>query len=254
MIPNWPAPACVRARCSTRLGGVSQAPYDSFNLGRHVGDAEHSALANRALFEQGMGAKPVFLNQVHRWAVCELQTPQADIATDITADASLTMASGLACTIMVADCVPVLICSRDGLLVGAAHAGWRGLLGEAGHGVIEAWLGHARGRLGPSADWMAWLGPCIGPTAFEVGDEVRSAFVSQSDQAEAAFRPHKPGKWLADLAGLVRMRLQAQGVTAIYGNDGGSAWCTVNNPSRFFSHRRDRVTGRFAAAIWRTRA
>ncbi len=168
----------------------------------------------------------------------------------IQADGCVTTESGLACTIMVADCLPVLLADSRGRAVAAAHAGWRGLAGADGAGVLEQT--HARLRLaaGEGGEVMAWLGPCIGPAAFEVGDEVRAAFVDHAPQAASMFRPHGPGKWLADLPGLARLRLAALGVTSVYGNDGSTPWCTVSNASRFFSHRRDRVSGRFAACIW----
>jgi polyphenol oxidase len=162
------------------------------------------------------------------------------------ADACVTRERGIACTIMVADCLPVLFAAEDGSRVGAAHAGWRGLCG----GVLEA----AVTAISPQPSTLvAWLGPCIGPEAFEVGDEVRAAFMSHDTTSGQHFRPHRDGKWLADLAALARMRLNACGVTRLYGNDGNGdtrEWCTVSNPSRFFSHRRDRVSGRFAAAVW----
>jgi YfiH family protein len=154
---------------------------------------------------------------------------------------------GIACTVMVADCLPVLFTDGRGRRVAAAHAGWRGLAA----GVLE----EAVGAFGPEAaaeDLMAWLGPCIGSEAFEVGDEVRAAFEAAAPDAARCFKPGRaPGKWLADLPALARRRLQAAGVSQLHGNDGSPAWCTVNNPLRFFSHRRDRVSGRFAACIWR---
>ncbi|HPW83770.1 MAG TPA: laccase domain-containing protein, partial [Rhodoferax sp.] len=157
--------------------------------------------------------------------------------------------------VMVADCLPVLLCDTQGRRVAAAHAGWRGLVGTDGKGILEASLEPFR-PLAPveyaqgATEIIAWLGPCIGPEAFEVGDEVRTVFVDVSPEADRCFRPLRQGKWLADLAGLARQRLQALGVTGIYGNDSTAAWCTVTNPSRFFSHRRDRVSGRQAACIW----
>ena len=161
----------------------------------------------------------------------------------------------LACTVMVADCLPVLFTNRQGTLVAAAHAGWRGLVGSKGQGVLETVIDQFRAsapvhNAQAAIDIIAWLGPCIGPTAFEVGAEVREAFVAHDAAAGAMFLPSSPGKWLANLPGLARQRLRAQGVRAIYGNDGSEAWCTVNQPSRFFSYRRDGVSGRFAACIW----
>jgi YfiH family protein len=155
----------------------------------------------------------------------------------------------LACTVMVADCLPVLFCDAQGRQVAAAHAGWRGLLGIQGKGILEQAIA-TFGTQGAEG-LLAWLGPCIGPQAFEVGDEVRAAFVAATPGAAACFKPLSAGKWLADLPGLARQRLSALGIARTYGNDGGQDWCTVSNPSRFFSHRRDGVSGRMAASIWR---
>jgi YfiH family protein len=154
---------------------------------------------------------------------------------------------------LVADCLPILLCNADGSRVAALHAGWRGLAGKDGLGVVEAvWLMLNSGPGGAAhSGVMAWQGPCIGPSAFEVGDEVRAAFVLHGAEAAACFTPLGAGKWLANLPALARQRLRALGVTAVYGNDGSPAWCTVANPSRFFSYRRDGVTGRMAACIWR---
>jgi YfiH family protein len=152
---------------------------------------------------------------------------------------------------MVADCLPVLFAIDDGSAVAAAHAGWRGLAGTAGHGILEATcdrlLQETKSR---SSRILAWLGPCIGPAAFEVGDEVKAAFGANGGPAAACFKPYREGKWLADLQGLARLRLARLGITRVHGNDGTPAWCTVTNPSRFFSHRRDGVSGRFTAAVW----
>jgi polyphenol oxidase len=279
MEPDWPLPHGVRAVCSTRSGGFSAAPFGTLNLGDHVGDDPTSVARNRERFASALGAQPVFLTQVHGAEVIRLgQQPTPPNGT--VADAACTGEAGLACTVMVADCLPVLFASREGKQVAAAHAGWRGLAG----GVLEATLKsftplsevsaslfatEKLGDFGPNltgsaADVLAWLGPCIGPTAFEVGADVRDAFVQAWPDAESAvhacFAPQSRGTYLADLAGLARIRLHRLGVTAVYGNDSTPAWCTVGNPSRFFSHRRDggrRLdggvggTGRFAASIWR---
>jgi YfiH family protein len=250
--PAWPAPANVRAACSTRAGGVSVGPYESLNLGDHVGDDAAAVATNRKKFRQTLAARPVFLRQVHGRSVASLDARTPD---GTEADGCFTRESGVACTIMVADCLPILFAVADGSAVAAAHAGWRGLAGEAGEageGVVESVV-HTllRESNARPADVLAWLGPCIGPGAFEVGAEVKAAFESQDAQWGAHFRPHTPGKWLADLPALARVRLRALGIARIHGNDGGTAWCTVSNPSRFFSHRRDRVSGRFAAAVWR---
>jgi YfiH family protein len=245
LVPDWPAPPGVHALCTTREGGVSGGAWRSLNLGDHVGDAPADVAANRALLRDAIGARPVFLQQVHGARLLALQ---ADTPDGGTADACTTTTSGIACTIMVADCLPVLFTDGRGRRVAATHAGWRGLAA----GVLEAAVDAFAPEAGPE-ELMAWLGPCIGPEAFEVGDEVRAAFEAGAPQAAArCFKPGPaPGKWLADLAGLARQRLQAAGLVQLYGNDGNAAWCTVNNPLRFFSHRRDRVSGRFAACIWR---
>ena len=253
LVPEWPAPIGVRAVCSTRAGGVSCAPYDSLNLGDHVGDDAAAVAANRQAFATALQARPVFLQQVHGFQVVELDGETPD---GTQADACLTTQPGVACTIMVADCLPVLFCDAGGTAVAAAHAGWRGLAGEGGSGVLEAvferFVAVARvQRADIASKTIAWLGPCIGPAAFEVGDEVKAAFEATDPAAAALFRPHTPGKWLADLPGLARRRLAALGITQVHGNDGSPPWCTVGNPSRFFSHRRDRVSGRFAASVWR---
>jgi YfiH family protein len=238
LVPDWPAPPQVGALCSTREGGVSTAPYDSLNLGDHVGDDEAHVRANRERFRASLGARPVFMKQVHGTHVAQLQ---ADTPDGIEADACVTRAHGVACTIMVADCLPILLADSQGHAVGAAHAGWRGLAG----GVIEQTVAAM-----PAGDKLAWLGPCIGPEAFEVGPEVKAAFEKHDARAAAHFRAHGEGKFLADLPALARMRLQALGVARVFGNDGSREWCTVSTPSRFFSHRRDRISGRFAASIW----
>ena len=260
LTPDWPAPAHVRALFTLRAGGVSRPPYDSLNLGDHVGDSFQAVAANRAALEQrlnaGQGArptvKPVFLSQVHGTQVVKLDvnTPDATVA-----DACLSTQCGLACTIMVADCLPVLLTDETGSFVAAAHAGWRGLAGHEGRGVLESvfgsFLAETKYPLASEASkTIVWLGPCIGSEAFEVGPEVRAAFVSHDALASACFKALIAGKWLCDLQGLARQRLQALGVTQIFGNDGSIDWCTVSNPSRFFSHRRDRVSGRMAACIW----
>jgi hypothetical protein len=249
LVPEWPAPAHVRALCSARAGGVSQSPYDTLNLGDHVGDDPQAVAANRRRFAAAAGAHPVFLKQVHGAGVVALDAGTPD---GTEADACWTTEAGVACTIMVADCLPVLLADRAGRVVGAAHCGWRGLAGQSGHGVLEA-LWQQMAAHATAADMLAWLGPCIGPTAFEVGPEVKAAFEATDARAATRFATAATaGKWLADLQGLARDRLRALGITAVAGNDGSNAWCTVSNPSRFFSHRRDRISGRFAAAVWRT--
>ena len=250
IVPDWPAPEGVQAVCTTRAGGVSTGPYASLNLGDHVGDDATAVAQNRRVFAAALDAHPVFMRQVHGTCVAALDAATPDA---VEADACVTTVAGVACTIMVADCRPVWLATSDGGAVAAAHAGWRGLSGTRGEGALEAacralWTAGA----GSPAETIAWLGPSIGPEAFEVGSEVKAAFEAADAGAAALFRAHGDGKWLADLPGLARQRLAALGVTRVFGNDGSTGWCTVANPSRFFSHRRDRgVSGRFAAAIWR---
>ena len=255
LVPDWPAPARVRAICSTRAGGVSQGPFASLNLGDHVSDDAVAVATNRAIFARqlssGTGtAHPVFLQQVHgtelRWL--DAQTPNG-----VTADACATRDAAVACVIMVADCLPVLFTHVDGSAVAAAHAGWRGLAGSvAGQGVLESTVQELRRESG--SEILAWLGPCIGPEAFEVGAEVREAFCANDPAAAEHFQPLGEGKYLADLPALARQRLRKAGVQKIYGNDSSKSWCTVSNPSRFFSYRRDQRSlggsGRFAVAAW----
>jgi YfiH family protein len=252
IVPDWPAPSRVRAVFTTRAGGVSAAPYDALNLGDHVGDALADVQANRARLAAAITAQPVFLQQVHGRVVAHLGSANAE---PLVADASLCTQPGIACTAMVADCLPVLFTDTQGTVVAAAHAGWRGLLGMDGQGVLEAVYKEIRalaqvGQAREAIKIIAWLGPCIGPDAFEVGPEVPAAFIAQQPEAAALFVRHGPDKWLANLPGLARLRLQALGVQGIYGNDGSAGWCTVGNPSRFFSYRRSGVCGRMAACIW----
>jgi YfiH family protein len=247
-ISDWTLPDGVHAVCTTRLGGVSQAPFDSFNLGDHVNDAPADVAANRRLLTQELNsARPVFLKQVHGVEVVQLHTDTPD---GTTADACLTTQAGVACTIMVADCLPLLFTDRAGQVVAAAHAGWRGLAAGVIEQTVQAMCKTA--ALEPH-QLRVWLGPCIGPTSFEVGPEVREVFKAHDSRAQHMFEPHPhhPGKWVADLAGLARQRLQALGVASVAGNDSTPAWCTVTQNSKFFSYRRDGVTGRFAVCIWR---
>lgn len=247
----------MRAVCTTRAGGQSRAPYDALNLGLHVGDDAAAVAANRAVLAGALGQAPAFLNQVHGTVLVQLQGQ----GVPSSADGAFTRQPGQVCTVMVADCLPVLLCSPDGSWVAALHAGWRGLAGPGGQGVIEAVQACFRplaldGRAVAAPELIAWLGPCIGPQAFEVGPEVLRGFLEPltDPQAiaatQACFVPRGPGKWWADLPGLARLRLAALGVERIYGNDGSPPWCTVSNPLRFFSHRRDGISGRMAACIW----
>lgn len=241
--PQWPAPAQVKSVCTTRAGGVSMPPYESLNLGTHVGDDVLHVQQNRSLLRQTIATQPIFMEQVHGTRVLEMD---ASTHNGMVADAAITQALGVACTVMVADCLPVLFCNRQGTLVAAAHAGWRGLA----DGVLEATVQAMKLRGCQATDILAWLGPCIGPHAFEVGDEVRATFVQQNAAAATCFTPLGAHKWMANLAALAHQRLNALGVLHIYGNDGRAQWCTVSNASTFFSHRRDRVSGRQAVCIW----
>ncbi|RZI74386.1 MAG: peptidoglycan editing factor PgeF [Pseudomonas sp.] len=242
LVPDWPAPHGVRALCTTRSGGVSLPPYQSLNLGAHVGDVPADVAANRATLRDVLGVRPVFLEQVHGVEVRVLDDAMPDGAR---ADACISLRQGLAATVMVADCLPVLLASACGTRVAAAHAGWRGLAA----GVLERTLERLAASGGERP--IAWLGPCIGPRMFEVGDEVRAAFEGRDPSTARCFRSTgTTGKWWADLPMLARKRLNAAGVLDIHGNDGSDIWCTASNPLRFFSHRRDGVGGRFAACIW----
>ena len=244
LAPDWAAATGVRAACSARSGGVSTGSYASLNLGDHVHDDPACVGENRRRFAHALQARPVFLSHVHGTGVVRLDASMPD---GTQADACWTTERGVACTVMVADCLPVLLADAQGRVVGAAHCGWRGLAG----GAIEALWSAMRPQLGGGPrEVLAWLGPCIGPEAFEVGPEVREAFTAQDAGAASSFRALGGGKFLADLPALARRRLQALGLDRVSGNDGSTAWCTVANPSRFFSHRRDRLSGRFAAACW----
>lgn len=242
------------------------APFDSFNLGDHVHDEPAHVSINRALLRAALGVRPVFLQQVHGTRVLSIDMTTPD---GCVADACVSSQTGVACTIMAADCLPVLFTNRAGTAVAAAHAGWRGLAGHgshrAGRGVLEsafeAFCDAVRDddptvcRADVATDTLAWLGPCIGPEFFEVGAEVRECFVAQHTKAADHFTPaHSPGKFRAHLAALARLRLRQMGVSQIHGNDGSPAWCTASRGSLFFSHRRDAArlgsTGRMAASIW----
>ncbi len=236
--PDWLAPPNVRACFTTRMGGVSEAPYGSLNLGAHVGDDLMAVMANRQRVCASLPSEPVWLEQVHGTNVIELPA-LPETAAPARADASVSFRPGSVCVVMTADCLPVLFARGDGSAVGAAHAGWRGLC----NGVLEATVA----RMGGAEGLLAWLGPAIGSDAFEVGDEVRMAFMTHDERAQAAFRRgDKPGKWWADIYQLARQRLAAVGVEQVY----GGGFCTVRDVDRFYSYRRDKVTGRMAALIW----
>jgi YfiH family protein len=239
--PEWDAPG-VGALMTTRHGGVSEGPFAGMNIRAGQGDDPAAVSHNQAVLAAAIGARPVYLDQVHGRGVLRL-TP-ALVGRMPQADASFCTEPGLACTVQVADCLPVLFAAPGARGVAGAHAGWRGL----SSGVLEATVGAlCEAAACAPADVQAWLGPCIGPRRFEVGADVLQAFgADASDDPVAFFQPHAPGKWMADLAGLARHRLRAAGLTRLTGGD----WCTVEDTSRFFSFRRDRVTGRMVAAIW----
>ena len=235
--PDWPAPPGVFSLMTTREGGASHSPWASFNLGDHVGDDPAHVAENRTRLRQKLPAEPGWLKQIHSATVIEVGSGA------IEADAAFTRQVGSVCAVLTADCLPVLFCDRAGSVVAAAHAGWRGLAS----GVLEATVAAMQV---PPSEILVWMGAAIGPQAFEVGDEVRQAFIESHPDATTAFVPHPssgdPTKWLADIYQLARIRLNRVGVHAIYG--GGR--CTFNEADRFFSYRREGVTGRMASLIW----
>ena len=237
IVPEWPAPISVRALSTMRGGGVSAAPYGSLNLGSHVGDADAAVAENRRRLAAaaGLPAQPAWLRQVHGTAVVDLDAP--DPTTP--ADACFSREPLRVCAILTADCLPILLAAESGDLVAAAHAGWRGLAG----GVIEALVASLPIQPGKL---MAWLGPAIGPQHFEVGPEVREALLTRDSGAETAFAPNARGRFMADLGKVAHRRLASAGVERTYG--GGH--CTFAEKDRYFSHRRDGLTGRQATLIW----
>lgn len=238
LVPDWPVPSRVRAAVTTRQGGVSTGPYASLNLAAHVGDDPLAVNENRRRIRRALDlpAEPHWLTQVHgnTVAVAGLDRPES-------ADATVVFQPGTVAAVLVADCLPVFLACRDGERVGLAHAGWRGLAA----GIVEATIA---ALAGDPAEVVAWLGPAIGPEAFEVGDDVREAFMSSQPSAADHFTRGRGGRWMADLPGLARQRLLACGVSEVYG--GGV--CTAADPARFFSYRRDGRTGRMAALTWLT--
>jgi len=248
IVPDWPAPAKVRAVSTTRTGGVSTGIYASLNLGTHVGDAVESVAENRRCLCAGLDLhnQPRWLKQTHSARVVYL-SPNEPLKSSTgddpwkspNGDAAVTQSSGEVCAIMTADCLPVLFCERTGHTVAAAHAGWRGMAA----GVLEATVAAMRT---PAEDILTWLGPAIGPSVYEVGDEVRAALMKEQPLAEQAFEPASTGKWLCDLYLLASQRLWHAGIRHIYG--GGS--CTYTERERFFSYRRDGECGRMATLIW----
>ena len=239
IVPDWPAPANVRALITTRAGGTSRGTYAGLNLGLGSGDDAGDVARNRASLRQWLPAEPLWLRQVHGTTVVEADT----VADDPEADAALVRRPGRVCAALTADCLPLLLCDEAGTVVAAVHAGWRGLCS----GVIEQTL---RAMNSPPQALLAYLGPAIGPEAYEVGAEVRDAFIAADPggerESEAAFTPGAPGKFHADLYALARRRLARGGVTKIH----GGGYCTYTERERFFSYRRDGATGRMASLIW----
>jgi polyphenol oxidase len=234
IMPDWPAPKNVRSLITTRAGGVSTGPFASMNLGAFLNDDALAVKANRSILRRHLPAEPKWLRQVHGTKVVD-----ADSLQSLTeADASVAHKANTVCAIATADCIPLLFCNQQGTVVGAAHAGWRGLCA----GVIENTLDAMQCK---PTELLAYLGPAIGPRNFEVGREVREAFLQQDVQAEQAFSEKTNGKFMADIYLLARLRLNKEGVTKIF----GGVFCTVED-ARFFSHRRDKETGRMASLIW----
>lgn len=235
--PAWPARADVRAATTTRTGGTSAHAYASLNLGDRVGDDPVKVTENRRRVCAGLDlpGEPVWLKQVHGTHVVDA----ASVSAGTTADGAYTRNRGVVCAILTADCLPIFICNREGTEVALLHAGWRGLA----NGIIAKGLERFRA---PAAELLVWLGPAIGPAAYEVGEELRQVFVAHSADAAEVFRPGMRGKWYMDLYAAARQRLAAEGVRAIYGD----AYCTSTQADLFFSHRRDGVTGRMASLIW----
>ena len=236
ILPNWPAPKNVKAFASTRVGGFSSAPYQGLNLGAHVGDDPSIVEKNRAWLAQqaNMPSAPIWLNQTHSTVVAQVSAPTTRV---LDADGVFTSASNVVCSAMTADCLPVLLTNTQGTQVAAVHAGWRGLA----NGIVENALELFSGEV------MAWLGPAIGPQAFEVGEDVLQAFVDFDSQAHQAFTPRDvAGKWLADISKLATQRLNKLGITQVF----DSGLCTFQDKEDFYSYRRDGVTGRQATFIW----
>ena len=242
LYPDWPAPANVGAAVTLRSGGVSRAPYASLNLAQHVGDARTAVIENRRRVrsELALPCEPLWLAQLHGTRVHDADAePSVPGAAPPAADAAITRAGNHVLAVLVADCLPVLLARRDGAAIAIAHAGWRGLAA----GVLEAAL---EALASPPGELLAWLGPAIGTRHFEVGDDVLEAFTRHDAAARSAFTPNGRGRWQCDLHGLARQRLRSAGLQALY----GERRCTFSEPERFYSYRRDGVTGRMAALLW----
>ncbi len=237
LTPDWPAPSWVRACTTTRWGGGSCSPFNGLNLAGHVGDTDKAVSANRTLLKNylGLPAEPVWLRQIHGTVIINAGNTPAHQE----GDGSFTTKPGVVCAVLTADCLPVLLCDKRGARVALAHAGWRGLCA----GVIESAV---RALDSPGGDLLAWLGPAIGPRVFEVGPEVREAFLAQDAAASEGFTASPSGRWLADIYQLARRRLTGLGVHSIY----GGGFCTFTDAASFYSYRRDGATGRMASLIW----
>jgi len=245
--PSWEVPRLIKAFCSTRVGGVSKPPFDDFNLGLNAGDDPADVMQNRVFLRTHLPSEPMWLKQIHGVTVSTPASRQVIGRGPFEADASVTNIPDEVLAVLTADCMPVLFASKNGEVIGAAHAGWRGLSGGVLENTIQA-MCDLSSSLSPQ-DISAWMGPAIGPTAFEVGEDVLEAFSGQSQSIlSQAFSPilGQPGKYLADLYILARDRLNSLGIKQIDGGD----FCTFTDKQRFFSYRRDKVTGRFASLIW----
>ena len=236
LAPDWPAPNNIHAATTLRAGGVSTGCYASLNPATHVDDNPEHVAQNRTIIRESLGlpAEPVWLQQVHS----TIAVDAANVIGVPQADASYSHAANVVCTVMTADCLPLLVCSEQGDCVAAIHAGWRGLL----DGIITHTISAMAGK-----NLLVWLGPAIGPECFEVGEEVLAAFAGKSPHNRHAFKRHGE-RWLADIYQLARMELASLGIDNIYGGE----YCTVTDPKRFYSYRRDKTTGRMASLIWRT--
>ena len=246
IIPNWPAPSNIHALQTNRHGGCSLAPYNSFNLGDHVKDNPIHVARNRQSLSKYLPSEPIWLNQVH----CINVVDAANTNCLPEADASYTTQKNVVCVTMTADCLPILLCDTAGTVVASIHAGWRSLC----NGVIEATVAkmiaptNDATRNSETIQLIAWLGPAIGPDAFEVGSEVRAQFIAKNAQADRAFKLHED-KWLCDIYQLATQRLNSLGINQISGGNQGQ-FCTMRDSERFFSYRRDNTTGRMATMIW----
>lgn len=252
IVPDWPVAAAVRALFTTRSGGVSSGSWGAgpglgggMNLGTAAGDRPQDVLRNREILQSYLPAPPRWLALEHGARVTDAASvgTGSPAASNVVADAAVTASAGVVCCVTVADCLPVFLADTQGRAVAVAHAGWRGLAA----GVLQACVAALRARVGePDPELVAFLGPCIGPGAFEVGPDVLEAMRAGLPDARSAFRPMASGKFLADLPALARQALAQQGVDRVL----GGRWCTVSDPGRFYSFRRDRITGRHAALIW----